>query len=69
MIAEGLFGGVRADELLEHLLLGSGFGDSGDLGDVEESGHGVRLWADLSVAGAGVDEWDGMGSAGEGERR
>ena len=41
-VAEGLLGGVAADELLEHPLLGSGFGDAGDFGDVEERGHGVR---------------------------
>ncbi len=58
MVAEGLLGCVGADELLEHLLLGSGFGDAGDLGDVEESGHRVRPWGGpLSVAGAGVDEF------------
>ena len=57
VVAEGLLGGVGADELLEHLLLGGGFGDAGDLGDVEESGHRVRLRGGVSsVAEAGVDE-------------
>jgi len=35
VIAEGLLRRVGADELLEHLLLGSGFGDACDSGDAE----------------------------------
>ena len=57
LVAEGLLGGVGADELLEHLLLGGGFGDARDGGNGEERGHGRRApIADLSVADAGVDE-------------
>jgi len=57
VVAEGLLGGVRADELLEHLLLGGGFGDAGDLWDSEESGHHLSpRGATLSVSRAGVDE-------------
>ena len=44
LVAEGLLRRVGADELLEHLLLGGGFGDAGDLGNGEEGRHvgGVR---------------------------
>ena len=35
VVAEGLLGRVGADELLEHLLLGSGLGDTSDGGDSE----------------------------------
>ena len=40
VVAKGLLGRVGADELLEHLLLGGGFGDAGDGRNGEERGHG-----------------------------
>ena len=36
-VAEGLFGGVGADELLEHLLLGGGLGDALGTGGIWKS--------------------------------
>ena len=39
VVAEGLLGGVGADELLEHLLLGGGFGDALNFGNAEERRH------------------------------
>jgi len=40
VIAEGLLGGVGADKLLQHLLLGRGFRGAGADGSGEERGHG-----------------------------
>ncbi len=55
VVAEGLLRGVGADELLEHLLLGRGLGDAGDLGNLEESGHAGRIKAhpECSRSGCG----------------
>ena len=39
VVAQGLLRRVGADELLEHLLLGGGFGDAVDGRNVEEQGH------------------------------
>ncbi len=69
LVAEGLLGGVGADELLEHLLLGGGFGDARDGGNEEERGHFRRApVADSSVADAGEDEFlenrEGWGGGG-----
>jgi hypothetical protein len=69
VVAEGLLGGVGADELLEHLLLGGGPGDASGGGNGEERGHCRRApVADSSVADAVVDEflenWEGRTGAG-----
>jgi len=43
VVTEGLLGGVGADELLEHLLLGGRFADAGRNRDAEGRGHAYWL--------------------------
>ncbi len=56
VVPEGLLGRVRADELLEHLLLGGGFGDALNFGDAKERRHRLNGFK-CSGRGAGESVW------------
>ena len=53
VVAQGLLGRVGADELLEHLLLGGGFGDALNFGDAEERRHRLN---GFKCSGRGAEE-------------